>query len=181
MLADELKDAKTRMQGAIEALDHDLDGFRTGRASTALIDRILVDYYGTQTPMNQLSTISAPEPRLITVRPWDRNAMPAIEKAILSSAIGLTPSNDGQLIRLPIPQLTEERREELIKLVGKRVEEARIAIRNVRRDILHHIDGLDLPEDESYDAGEQVQTITNEFIQVADEHAERKAAEIREV
>jgi ribosome recycling factor len=181
MLKDVLKDARGRMQGAVDSLDHDLDGFRTGRASTSLVDRIMVDYYGTPTPMNQISTITAPEPRLIAVRPWDRSALTAIEKAILASDLGLTPSNDGQLIRLPIPQLTEERREELIRLVSKRVEEARIAIRNVRRDIIHEIDQLELPEDESYTAKEEAQSITDSFIAEADKHAERKSKEIREV
>ena len=181
MLKDLMKDARQRMQGAIDSLDHDLDGFRTGRASTSLVDRIQVEYYGTPTPMNQVSTITAPEPRLIAIRPWDRNALAAIEKAILASDLGLTPSNDGQVIRLPIPQLTEERREELIRLVNKRVEEARVAIRNVRRDLIHHLEQLELPEDEEYSAKEEAQELTDSHIAEADQHAEHKSEEIREV
>jgi ribosome recycling factor len=173
-------DAKSRMQGAIDALDEDLSGFRTGRASTALVDRLTVEYYGTPTPLNQMATITTPEPRLIAIRPWDQNSLASIEKAILASDLGLTPSNDGQVIRLSVPALTEERREELIKLTSKRVEEARVAIRNVRRDLLHHLDDEDLPEDDLYRAKEDAQELTDKYIELADEHGERKAEEIRE-
>lgn len=176
-----MEDARQRMAGAVEALDHDLSGFRTGRASPALVERLSVSYYGTPTPLIQMATISAPEPRLLTVRVWDQNAVSSVEKAILASDLGLTPSRDGQLIRLPIPPLSEERREELIRLASRRVEEARVSIRNVRRDLLHHLDDAELPEDTLHRSKEAAQELTDEFIEIADEHGERKAAEIREV
>jgi len=181
MVKDLMDDAEHRMQSAIGSLDHDLAGFRTGRASTALVDRLSVEYYGTPTPLQQMATIAAPEPRLLTIRPWDPSALGKIEKAILASNLGLTPSNDGQLIRLPIPALTAERREELIKLVAKRVEEARVAIRNVRRDLLHDLDGLEMPEDDERWTKDRVQSLTDRMIKLAEEHGERKTAEIREV
>jgi ribosome recycling factor len=178
-----IDDAEHRMDSAIDTLDRDLDGFRTGRASTALVDRLIVDYYDTPTPLMQMATVSAPEPRLLTIRPWDqtKGILGKIEKAIQASNLGLTPSNDGHIIRLPIPPLTSERREELIRLVHKRVEEARVAIRNVRRDVLHEIDRLKLPEDNAHDARDRVQALTDKHIKLADEHGERKSAEIREV
>lgn len=176
-----MDDARERMQGAIDALDSDLSGFRTGRASTALVERLEVDYYGTPTPLNQMATISVPEPRLIAIRVWDQNAVRSVEKAILASDLGLTPSIDGQVVRLPIPSLTEERREELTRLAARRVEEARVAVRNVRRDVLHHLEQLDLPEDELYSLKDEVQEMTDKYIALADEHGEAKFAEIREV
>lgn len=176
-----MDDAEQRMKGAIETLDHDLAGYRTGRASPALVERLAVPYYGQPTPLNQMATIATPESRLISIRPWDPSTLPAIEKAILASDLGLTPSSDGQVIRLPIPTLTEQRRQELTKLAARRVEETRVAIRNVRRDLLHHLEDLELPEDERHRVKDQVQKLTDQFIKVADEHGERKAAEIREV
>lgn len=176
-----IKDAEQRMHGAIVSLDHDLAGFRTGRASTALIERIEVMYYGTKTPLSQMATLGAPEPRLLTIRPWDPTVIPAIEKAVMASDLGLTPSNDGALVRLPIPALTAERREELIRLVSKRVEEAKVAIRNVRRDLITDLEDLELPEDELYDAKDQAQSITDKAIEQTDEHGDQKIAEIREV
>jgi ribosome recycling factor len=176
-----LVEARQRMQGAVESLDHDLSGFRTGRASTALVERLQVPYYGTPTPLNQMATLAAPEPRLITIQVWDRGAVSQVEKAILASDLGVTPSVDGQLIRLPVPALTEERRGELVKLVARRVEEAKVAVRNVRRDVLHHLDQLDLPEDDEHGAREDAQELTDDFIAQADRHGERKTAEIREV
>jgi ribosome recycling factor len=176
-----IKDARHRMESAIASLDEDLSGFRTGRASTHLVDKVHVEYYGVSTPLNQLASISTPEARLITIRPWDPKAIGAIEKAILASDLGLNPSNDGQLVRLVIPQLTEERRRDLIKLAQKRVEEAKVAIRNVRRDFLHHLESLDLPEDQVRRAKDKAQEMTDDFIQQADDHGTRKAAEIREV
>jgi ribosome recycling factor len=176
-----MADAEHRMAGAIEALDHDLGGYRTGRAAPALVERLVVPYYGQPTPLNQMATIAAPEARLLTIRPWDPSTLPAIEKAILASDLGLTPASDGQVIRLPIPTLTEERREELIKLAGRRVEEARVAVRNIRRDLLHHLESLELPEDELHRAKEEAQKLTDRYIKLADEHGERKAAEIREI
>ena len=174
-------DARHRMASAIESLDHDLGGYRTGRASTALVERLHVPYYGTPTPLNQLASLSAPEPRLIAIQVWDRNAVSQVEKAILASDLGLTPAVDGQLIRLPVPVLTEERRNELVKLVARRVEEAKVAIRNVRRDLLHALDGLELPEDDEHRARDEAQEMTDRHIALADQHGDRKAAEIREV
>jgi len=176
-----MEDARHRMAAAIESLDKDLSGFRTGRASPALVERLVVPYYGTPTPLNQMATVSAPEPRLLTIRVWDAGAVAAVEKAILASDLGLTPSRDGQLIRLPIPPLSAERREELIKLATRRVEEARVAVRNVRRDLLHHLDGLELREDDLHRRKEVAQEMTDEHIALAEQHGERKAAEIREV
>jgi ribosome recycling factor len=176
-----MNEAKQHMQGAIDALDHDLGGYRTGRASTALIERIQVPYYGTPTPLAQLATLSAPEPRLLAIQVWDRNAVSQVEKAILASDLGLTPHIDGQLIRLPIPVLTEERRADLVKMVARRLEEARVAVRNVRRDLLHDVDRLELPEDEVRRARDAVQELTDTYVALAEGHGERKTAEIREV
>ena len=158
---------------------------RTGRASPALMDRVRVDYYGTPTPLNQLASISAPEPRLLVVRPWDASALGAIEKAILKSDLGLTPSNDGKVIRLPIPQLTEERRRELARSVSQRVEEGHVALRNIRRDSLKDLQDLEkeklIPEDEFYRAKDRLQQVTDKFIKEMDEIGRQKQAEILEV
>ena len=181
MTSEMIKDAEHRMHGAVSSLDHDLSGFRTGHASTALVERLVVEYYGTPTPLSQMATLGAPESRLLTIRPWDQNAIPLIEKAILASNLGLTPSSDGTLIRLPIPPLTEERREELVRMVSSRVEEARVAVRNVRRDLIHHLETEDLPEDELYAAKERAQALTDKAIELAEKHGELKIAEIREV
>jgi len=178
-----LLEAEHRMGLAVDALDHDLAGFRTGRASTALVDRLMVEYYGTPTPLQQMATISTPDPRQITIRPWDQNqnVIRGIEKAILAGNLGLTPSNDGQVIRLPIPALTADRRDELIKLAHRRVEEARVAIRNVRRDALHHLEKLDLTEDELRRFKDRAQALTDKHIKLAEDHGERKSAEIHDV
>lgn len=181
-MTDELMDdAEHRMLGAIEALDRDLAAFRTGRASTALVDRLTVDYYGAPTPLQQMATIATPEPRLITIRPWDPSVLPKIEKAIMASNLGLTPNSDGQVIRLNIPPLTEERREELVRLVAKRVEEARVAVRNVRRDLMKHLESSDLPEDVLHRTEKRAQEMTDQYVHEAEAHGERKTAEIREV
>lgn len=175
------REARHRMEGAIASLDEDLSGFRTGRASSHLVDKVQVDYYGTATPLIQLATITTPEARLILIRPWDAKVIPAVERAILASDLGLTPSSDGQVVRLTVPQLTEERREELVKLVHKRVEEAKVAVRNVRRDLLHQLDSLELPEDVLHRDKDKAQELTDEFVHLADQHGEAKSAEIREV
>lgn len=180
-----LKDAKRRMEGAVKALATEFQTVRTGRASTGLLDRITVDAYGTRTPLNQLATVHAPEPRLLTVQPYDRSIMSAIERAIMESDLGLTPNNDGQLIRLPVPQLTEERRKEMVRLVHKMAEEARVAVRNVRRDVLNDLkraekDG-DLSRDELGRAQEEAQKITDSEVKAIDELMARKEAEILEV
>lgn len=176
-----MADARQRMERTIDALDHDLSGYRTGRAAPALVERLVVPYFGTPTPLVQMATIAAPEPRLLTVRVWDQNAVATVEKAILASDLGLTPSRDGQLIRLPIPPLSEERREDLIRLAARRVEEARVSVRNIRRDLLHQLEQAELPEDALRRAKEDAQDLTDEFVALADSHGERKASEIREV
>jgi ribosome recycling factor len=175
-----LAQAEGRMKRALEVLEEDLGGIRTGRASPALLERLHVEYYGVMTPLNQMATISAPEPRLLTIRPWDARGMGAIEKAILASDLGLTPSNDGQVIRLPIPMLTEERREDLIKLSTRRCEEARVEIRNIRRDANHELDHAELPEDALHDAKHETQVLTDRFIAKVDDVSHKKADEIRE-
>ena len=184
-MEDRLKDAKRRMEGAVHALNTESASVRTGGASTALLDRITVDAYGTRTPLNQLATIHAPEPRLLTVQPFDRTILPAVEKAIQESDLGLTPNNDGQIIRLPVPQLTEERRKEMVRLVHKMAEEGRVAVRNVRRDVLNELkraekDG-ELSRDELKGAQDQVQKLTDAEVKAIDELMSRKEAEILEV
>ena len=182
---DRLKDAKRRMEGAVAALASEFGSVRTGRASTALLDRITVEAYGVRTPLNQLATIHAPEPRLITVQPFDRTIMPSVEKAIQESDLGLTPSNDGQIIRLPVPQLTEERRKEMVRLVHKMAEEGRVAVRNVRRDVLNELKRAekegDLSRDELKGQQDAVQKVTDAEVKAIDELMARKEAEILEV
>ncbi len=184
-MEERLKDAKRRMQGAVAALGSEFASVRTGRASTALLDRVTVDAYGTRTPLNQLATINAPEPRLLTIQPFDRSIMQSIEKAIMESDLGLTPNNDGQIIRLAIPQLTEERRKEMVRLVHKMAEEGRIAVRNVRRDVLNEMkraekDG-ELSQDELKGGQDEVQKLTDAEVKAIDELMARKEAEILEV
>lgn len=184
MTKDVLKETEERMNRAVDALRDSLVTIRTGRASPALVERLPVEYYGTPTPLNQLATISVPEPRLLTIRPWDPNALADIEKAILKSELGLTPSNDGRILRLTIPRLTEERRQELVKIVGKRVEEGKIAIRNIRRDAMEDLRELEseklISEDEFYRAKDDVQEITDKFVVRMDEIGRDKEREIRE-
>lgn len=184
MIKDVLKETEERMNKAVDALRDSLVTIRTGRASPALVERLPVEYYGTPTPLNQLATISVPEPRLLTIRPWDPNALADIEKAILKSELGLTPSNDGRILRLTIPRLTEERRQELVKIVGKRVEEGKIAIRNIRRDAMEDLRELEseklISEDEFYRAKDDVQEITDKFVVRMDEIGRDKEREIRE-
>ena len=184
MIKDVLRETKERMNKAVDALRDNLVTIRTGRASPALVERLPVEYYGTPTPLNQLATISIPEPRLLTIRPWDPNALADIEKAILKSELGLTPSNDGKIIRLTIPRLTEERRQELVKIVGKRVEEGKIAIRNIRRDSIEDLRELEseklISEDEFYRGKDDVQEVTDEFVVKMDEIGRDKEREITE-
>ena len=139
MIDELIQDAKRRMDRSIEATRAEFNAVRTGRASAALLDRIEIDYYGQRTPLRQLATINVPEPRLLTIQPFDPSALKSIERAIQESDLGLTPSNDGKVIRLPIPQLTEERRKELVRLVRQRAEDGRVAVRNVRRDVIQHL------------------------------------------
>ncbi len=185
MLKDVLKDARERMDKAVDSLQADLRSIRTGRASPALVDKLTVDYYGSPTPLNQLAGITVPEPRLLIIRPWDRSTMGIIEKSILKSDLGLTPSNDGQVIRLVIPQLTEERRRDLSKLVAKRVEEARVAVRNIRRDAIDMLRDLEkeklISEDEMYEGRDETQELTDKYIKQMDEIGKSKEVEIMEV
>lgn len=185
MLKDVLNDAEERMEKTVEALHSELRTIRTGRASPALVERLQVDYYGAPTPLNQLAGISVPEPRLLMIRPWDRNTIGLIEKAILKSDLGLTPNNDGQVIRLLIPQLTEERRRDLGRLVAKRVEEARVACRNIRRDAIDMLRDLEkeklISEDDLFEGRDEVQELTDNFIKRIDEIGRAKEAEIMEV
>jgi len=175
-------DLQRRMHGAVEALKHDLGGLRTGRASTALLDPITVEVYGAQMPLNQVGTVSVPEPRLMTVQVWDRSNIQPVEKAIRSAGLGLNPITDGQLIRLPIPDLTEERRKELAKLCGQYAEKARIAVRNVRRDGMDHLKvdekKHELSEDERKRLEQEVQKLTDDTIKEIDATAHAKEQEI---
>src|SRR3989454_2073008 len=185
-LIDELlEDARGRMVKSAESAQHEFGTVRTGRASPSLLDRVVVDYYGAMTPLNQLSTISAPEARLITVQPYDKSSIKAIEKAINESDVGLNPSNDGNLVRLVVPELTEERRHELVKVVRHLAEEGRIAIRNVRRDVMHDlkelVDGGDVGADEEHRAEERLQKLTDDHVHKIDDLLKRKEAEIMEV
>jgi ribosome recycling factor len=185
MIDEFIADAVHRMDKSVETTQHEFNGVRTGRASAALLDRIQVDYYGQQTPLNQLATINAPEPRLLTVQPFDPSSLKGIEKAIMESDLGLQPANDGKLIRLPIPQLTEERRRELVKVVRHLAEEGRVAVRNVRRDVMHHlkelVDSGQVGVDEEHRAEDHVQKLTDEHTHKIDELLKRKEAEIMEV
>jgi ribosome recycling factor len=175
-------DLQRRMHGATEALRHDLSGLRTGRASTALLDTIHVEVYGANMPLNQVATVSVPEPRMLTVQVWDRSNVQPVEKAIRSANLGLNPVTDGQLIRLPIPDLTEERRKELAKLVGQYAEKARIAVRNVRRDGMDHLKQDEkkhqISEDEHKRLEAEVQKLTDDTIKEIDQLSEAKEKEI---
>src|SRR6184192_4211690 len=183
---DELtQDAQTRMGKSVEHARNEFNTVRTGRASASLLDRIDIDYYGTATPLKQLATIGVPEARMLTVQPFDPSSIRAIEKAIMESDLGLTPSNDGKLIRLPIPQLTEERRKELVKVVRGMAEEGRVAVRNVRRDAIKHLEELvrngDVGSDEEHRAEERVQKLTDDHTHKIDDLLKRKEEEILEV
>ena len=175
-------DIERRMAGAIEALKHDLSGLRTGRANTALLDPVMVEVYGSMMPLNQVATVSAPEPRMLTVQVWDRANVIPVEKGISHANLGLNPSIDGQTLRLPIPDLTEERRRELAKLAGKYAEGAKIAVRNVRRDGMESLKEdekkKEISEDERKRKEDEVQKLTDRFIAEVDAAAEHKEKEI---
>jgi ribosome recycling factor len=182
MIDDLIDDAGRRMDKSVESTHNELNTIRTGRASAALLDRVSVDYYGQKTPLKQLATINVPEPRMLTVQPFDPNSMRDIERAIQESDLGLNPSNDGKLIRLPIPQLTEERRGELVKVARQVAEEGRVAVRNVRRDVIHHLkEEQNVGADDERRAEERVQKLTDEHIHKIDDLLKRKEAEITEV
>jgi ribosome recycling factor len=175
-------DLNRRMHGALEALRHDLGGLRTGRASTALVDPIHVEVYGSNMPLNQVATVSTPEPRMLSVQVWDRSNVQPVEKAIRNAGLGINPIVDGQVIRLPIPELTEERRKELAKLVGQYAEKAKVAVRNVRRDGMDHLKAdekkHEISEDERKRLEHEVQKLTDDTIKEIDALAETKEKEI---
>jgi ribosome recycling factor len=180
-----LRDAESKMSKSVDHFATELQTIRTGRANPALIDKVMVPYYGTPTPLNQLAQITAPEPRLLVVQVYDRSQIGAVEKALRSGDQGLNPANDGQVIRVPIPPLTEERRREYVKLVKQKAEEARVAIRNVRRDELHRLEQMqkqgEVPEDESKRASQRLQKITEGQIEKVDALAGRKEHEVMEL
>jgi len=185
MIKDLLHETEDKMKKTIEALDADLRTIRTGRASPALVERVMVNYYDVPTPLEQLATITAPEPQLLTIRPYDPASLKEIERAILASELGLTPNNDGKLIRLAIPRLTEERRAELIKIVHRRVEEARVSIRNIRREAMNDLRDFEkdklVSEDEAERGREELQKLTDRYIEQVDEAGARKEKEIAEI
>ena len=177
-----IEDAKQKMEKAIEATRHEFSSIRTGRATPALLDHVRVEYYGTEMPINQLATVTVPESRMLVITPWDKAALAKIERAILTSDLKLTPNNDGVLLRLEIPALTEDRRKELAKLVHKRGEEGRVHIRNVRRDANDAFDkrekSKELSEDDVERGKKEIQKLTDEFIKKLDEVMEHKIAEV---
>jgi ribosome recycling factor len=185
MVKDALNEAQNRMKGAIRSFEDDLATIRTGRASPALVERLSVEYYGNPTPIMQLATISAPEPRLLTIRPFDPGSIKDIERALLASDLGLTPNNDGKIIRLNIPPLTEERRQELMRVVKSRAEEARVAVRNVRRDTQNDLREFErekiISEDELHRAEDDLQDLTDKYIEEINSISERKEKEVLEV
>lgn len=185
MIDDLLTDAREHMEKSVDATRQKFGSVRTGRASTALLDRISVDYYGAATPLRQLATVSAPEARMLTVQPYDKSSIKNIEKAILESDVGLTPSNDGQLIRLQVPELTEERRRQLVKVVRGLAEEGRVAIRNIRRDVMHDLrelrDAGEAGSDDEHRAEEALQRLTDEKVAELDAVLKAKEEEILEV
>jgi ribosome recycling factor len=185
-MIDEVKaDAENKMKKTIDALKREFLSIRTGRATPALVEPLKVEYYGTPTPLQQLAAVSAPEARLLVIKPYDASSLSAIEKAVLKSDLGLTPMNDGKLIRLPIPQLTEERRRDLTKVVKKHAEEAHVALRNIRRDGLKDLEEMEkekmISEDQHFKGKDLLQEITDKYIALVDQLAKTKEAEIMEV
>jgi ribosome recycling factor len=185
MVKEALLEAENRMKGALKTLDDSLASLRTGRASPALVEKLLVDYYDVPTPLMQLATIGVPEPRLLAIKPFDPSSLKTIEKGILASDLGLTPSNDGKIIRLAIPPLTEERRKDLVKVVHHRAEDARISIRNIRRDEHHEMREYEkeklISEDDLKRGETELQKLTSRYTEEVDEHVKRKEKEILEV
>ena len=185
MIDELLEDGRDRMAKSVDAIRHEFGSVRTGRASPVLLDRIMVDYYGSSTPLKQLATISAPEARLLSIQPYDKSSIKTIERAILESDVGLTPSNDGNLIRLSIPELTEERRRQLVKVVRHIAEEGRVAIRNIRRDVMHDLRELkeagDAGSDDEHRAEVELQKVTDDRVAELDELLKHKEEDILEV
>jgi ribosome recycling factor len=185
MIDDVLNEAKAGMQKSLDSLQHDLTSLRTGRASPSLVDKLMIDYYGTQTPLREVASVSVPEAQLLAIRPYDPSSLKAIERAIMQSDLGLTPNNDGKIIRLQIPSLTEERRRDLSKQVHKRVEDARVSIRNIRRNGLDDLRSFEkeslITEDDLFYGKDELQELTDDFIKKADEIGKAKEDEIMEV
>ena len=185
MVNEVINDMKTEMKTAIEAMEKDLSRMRTGRANLAILDGIKVDYYGSATPLNQVASLSTPEPRLIMIKPWEKTMVPVIEKAIQAGDLGLNPNNDGEVVRIPIPPLTEERRKDLVKMVKSNGEDYKVQIRRCRRDANDMLKGLEkdkeISEDDLHRAMEQVQQHTDDFVKKVDERIEKKEKEILEI
>jgi ribosome recycling factor len=185
MLEDSVKSAEERMRKAVDHLRQELQAIRTGRAAPSLLDHIRVDYYGTPTPVNAVANITAPDPRMVVIQPWDKSMLGVIEKAILKSDLGINPTNDGQVLRLVLPQLTEERRRDLVKQVHHRAEESRVAVRNIRRDVMDQIKKLDrehqVQSEEAHRTQEKLEKLTAQQIQQIDEASKKKEAEVMEV
>jgi ribosome recycling factor len=185
MVDEVLRETRSAMDKAVKALKKEMTKVRTGRASTSLLDDVRVDYYGVPTPLSQVATLSTPEARLITVQPWEKNLLPAIEKALFKADLGLTPSSDGQLIRLPVPALTEERRVEMVKIIKRMAEDAKISVRNARRDANEHLKLMEkekeITEDTLKRSEKDVQQLTDEFINAIDAVVQNKEREVMEV
>ena len=180
-----MDDAESRMNKTLDTLKRDINTVRTGRATPSLLDNVLVDYHGVPTPLNHLATITAPEPRLLVIQPWDKSVVPEIEKGILKSNMGLNPANDGSLIRIPMPEPTEERRRDLVKVVKQHAESAKVALRNIRRDVLDKVKSMErykeLSQDEAKRNQDQSQKLTDSYVGQIDAIAEKKQAEVLEV
>jgi ribosome recycling factor len=185
VVKESIKEAEIRMKGAIQSLEEDLNGIRTGRASPALVERLQVEYYGAPVPLVQLASISVPDPRALLIRPFDATSLKAIERGILASDLGLTPNNDGKVIRLNLPPLTEERRRDLVKVVHSRLEDSRVAVRNIRRDLIKDLREFEkekmISEDDLKKAEEELQKLTDRFVQQVDAIGQHKEREIMEV
>ncbi|HEX3032362.1 MAG TPA: ribosome recycling factor [Bacillota bacterium] len=185
MLKELMADSEEKMQKSVQALQKDLTTLRVGRATPSLLDKVLVEYYGVPTPINQMANVTAPEPRMLMIQPWDKSVIASIEKAILKSDLGLTPNNDGTVIRINIPQLTQDRRQELVKVVKKKAEDARVAVRNLRRDINDDAKDLeksgDISEDDHRKAHDEIQKMTDKYIKEIDHIALNKEKEVMEV
>lgn len=180
-----LKDTETRMGKSMDSLHHNLGSIRTGRANSAMVDDIQVEAYGSMMPLNQVASVSVPEARMIMIQPWDKGSLKAIEKALMASDLGITPNNDGAVIRLAIPTLTEERRKQMVKQVSSLVEDAKVSVRNIRRDAMQSIKTLagdkEISEDEEKRANEQLETLTKKYVDRCDEIGKDKEAEVLEV
>lgn len=185
MIREVLEDAEQRMRATLETFRRELAGVRAGRATPSLLDKVRVEYYGTEVPVSQLASITVPEPRLLVIQPWDRSALPEIERAIQKSGLGLTPQSDGKVIRIVVPQLTEERRQELVKQVRRLAENERVAIRNIRRDAVEQVrqwerEGV-LSEDDARRALDEIQKLTDRYVEAVDQALDAKEKEILEV